>query len=99
MQIDNRRLGRAVRSFARRTRRLSSPPRINPQQDRTLADTVARTAPPVDVQALREREFPHVGRAPYLNAASMGPLPERARHAVEAYNLRRSRIHELRGDD
>jgi selenocysteine lyase/cysteine desulfurase len=64
-----------------------------------LADTAARTAPPVDVQTLREREFPHVGRAPYLNAASMGPLPERSRHAVEAYNLRRSRIHELRGDD
>jgi selenocysteine lyase/cysteine desulfurase len=53
----------------------------------------------VDVQALREREFPHVGRAPYLNAASMGPLPERARRAMEAYNLRRSRIHEMRGDD
>lgn len=64
-----------------------------------MADTAARTAPPVDVQTLREREFPHVGRAPYLNAASMGPLPERSRHAVEAYNLRRSRIHELRGDD
>ncbi|HVG45171.1 MAG TPA: aminotransferase class V-fold PLP-dependent enzyme [Longimicrobium sp.] len=53
----------------------------------------------MDVQALREREFPHVGRAPYLNAASMGPLPERARHAVDAFNLRRSRIHEMRGDD
>ncbi|HEX6040729.1 aminotransferase class V-fold PLP-dependent enzyme, partial [Longimicrobium sp.] len=29
----------------------------------------------------------------------MGPLPERARAAVEAYNRRRSDIHSLRGDD
>ena len=64
-----------------------------------MADSATRTAPPVDVQALREREFPHVGRAPYLNAASMGPLPERARRVLDAWNLRRSRIHELRGDD
>lgn len=56
-------------------------------------------APPLDVQSLREREFPFVGRAPYLNAASAGPLPERARRAVEAYNFRRSSIHDLRGDD
>jgi cysteine desulfurase/selenocysteine lyase len=52
-----------------------------------------------DVHALRAAEFPHVGRSPYLNAASMGPLPERARRAVEAYNLRRSRIHDMRDDD
>lgn len=64
-----------------------------------MADSATRTAAPVDVQALREREFPHVGRAPYLNAASMGPLPERARRVLDAWNLRRSRIHELRGDD
>jgi selenocysteine lyase/cysteine desulfurase len=48
---------------------------------------------------MREREFPHVGRAPYLNAASMGPLPERARRVLDDYNLRRSRIHELHGSD
>jgi selenocysteine lyase/cysteine desulfurase len=48
---------------------------------------------------MREREFPHVGPAPYLNAASMGPLPERARRVLDDYNLRRSRIHELHGSD
>lgn len=64
-----------------------------------MGDTATPSAAPLDVQALREREFPHVGRKPYLNAASMGPLPERARLAVDGYNLRRSRIHELRGDD
>ncbi len=56
-------------------------------------------APPIDVAALRESEFPHVGRAPYLNAASVGPLPERARRAVDAANFRRSSIHDLRGED
>ncbi|HEX5724866.1 MAG TPA: aminotransferase class V-fold PLP-dependent enzyme [Longimicrobiaceae bacterium] len=64
------------------------------------AEPRSTVAPPaLDVQSLREREFPHVGRAPYLNAASIGPLPERARLAVEAYNRRRSAVHELRGDD
>lgn len=37
--------------------------------------------------------------AAYLNAASMGPLPERSRAAVEAYNRRRSAIHTMRGAD
>ena len=55
--------------------------------------------PPPDFRALRDREFPAMARAPWLNAASMAPLPERARAAVEAYNGRRSSIHELRGDD
>lgn len=52
-----------------------------------------------ELRALRDREFPHVVRAPYLNAASMGPLPERARAAIEAYNRRRSDIHSMRGAD
>lgn len=60
---------------------------------------IAPEAPTADFRALRDREFPHVARAPWLNAASMGPLPERARGAVEAYNRRRSDIHALRGDD
>lgn len=52
-----------------------------------------------DFRALRDREFPAAARAPYLNAASVAPLPERARRAVDAYNLRRSEVHSLRGDD
>lgn len=63
-----------------------------------MSDRTA-TAAPLDVHALREREFPFVGPTPYLNAASLGPLPERARRAAEAYNRRRSAVHELRGDD
>lgn len=61
--------------------------------------TIAPEASAADFRALRDREFPQVGRAPYLNAASMGPLPERARTAIEAYNRRRSDIHSLRGAD
>ena len=53
----------------------------------------------LDVEALRAREFPGVREVSYLNAATMGPIPERARRAVEAYGLRRSRPHELTGDD
>ena len=63
------------------------------------SQTLASTAHAAELRALRDREFPHVGRAPYLNAASMGPLPERARAAAEAYNRRRSDIHSMRGAD
>jgi selenocysteine lyase/cysteine desulfurase len=64
-----------------------------------MLQTTAPEAPAAEFRALRDREFPHLARAPWLNAASMGPLPERARLAVEAYNRRRSDIHSLRGDD
>ncbi len=61
--------------------------------------TIASHAHAAEFRALRDREFPLVGRAPYLNAASMGPLPERSRAAIEAYNRRRSDIHAMRGAD
>jgi selenocysteine lyase/cysteine desulfurase len=64
-----------------------------------MLQSIAPEAPATDFRALRDREFPHVARAPWLNAASMGPLPERARAAVEEYNRRRSDIHSMRGDD
>lgn len=58
------------------------------------------TAPPhTDFRALRDTEFEYVARSPYLNAASVAPLPERARRAIDGYNLRRSNPHALRGDD
>lgn len=52
-----------------------------------------------ELRALRDREFPRVAGSSWLNAASMGPLPERARAAVEAYNRRRSDIGSMRGED
>ncbi|HWK90399.1 MAG TPA: aminotransferase class V-fold PLP-dependent enzyme [Longimicrobium sp.] len=62
----------------------------------------AAPAPPrpgFDFRALRDREWPTVGRAPYLNAASVTPLPERARAATERYNRRRADAHVLAGED
>jgi len=52
-----------------------------------------------DLAEVRRTEFPFVAAAPYLNAASVSPVPERARQAMDAYNLRRSDVHALRGDD
>jgi cysteine desulfurase / selenocysteine lyase len=51
------------------------------------------------LEEIRRTEFPYVSRAPYLNAASVSPVPERARRAMDAYNLRRSDVHALTGDD
>ncbi|HEX2207013.1 MAG TPA: aminotransferase class V-fold PLP-dependent enzyme [Longimicrobium sp.] len=61
--------------------------------------TTAPGAHPAIFRALREREFPSVARAPWLNAASMGPLPERSRRVMEEYNRRRSDVGSMRGAD
>lgn len=61
--------------------------------------TTAPDAHAADFRALRKREFPSVARAPWLNAASMTPLPERSRRAIEAYLGRRSDISSMRGAD
>jgi len=43
-----------------------------------------------DVAALRRAEFPWADETVYLNHASIGPLPERTRLALEAFNRRRA---------
>ena len=48
---------------------------------------------------VRRREFPALSGGPYLNAASVTPLPERSRWMVEAYTARRANPHALTGDD
>jgi selenocysteine lyase/cysteine desulfurase len=45
---------------------------------------------PYDVAGLRRAEFPWAGETVYLNNASIGPLPERTRLALEAFNQRRA---------
>ncbi|MGH7514408.1 MAG: aminotransferase class V-fold PLP-dependent enzyme [Gemmatimonadales bacterium] len=45
---------------------------------------------PFDVAALRQAEFPWADETVYLNHASIGPLPERTRLALEAFNRRRA---------
>ena len=47
------------------------------------------------VRDLRNREFPWTAATTYLNAASVGPLPERARLAIEAFNAKRTAPHLL----
>lgn len=45
---------------------------------------------PLDVAGLRRAEFPWADETVYLNNASIGPLPERTRLALEAFNQRRA---------
>jgi cysteine desulfurase / selenocysteine lyase len=60
----------------------------------------APPAPPAqDFTTLRETEFAAATVAPYLNAASVGPLPERARRATGAYQRRRANPATLTGAD
>ncbi len=47
------------------------------------------------VRELRNREFPWTAATTYLNAASVGPLPERTRLAIEAFNAKRTAPHLL----
>ncbi|HUR93190.1 MAG TPA: aminotransferase class V-fold PLP-dependent enzyme [Gemmatimonadales bacterium] len=57
------------------------------------AEPMSRRAPsagPYDVAALRRAEFPWADETIYLNNASIGPLPERTRLALDAFNRRRS---------
>lgn len=50
----------------------------------------ARAPGRYDVTALRKTEFPWADRCIYLNHASTGPLPERARRAIEGLTRERS---------
>jgi cysteine desulfurase / selenocysteine lyase len=50
----------------------------------------ARRGAPFDVAALRAEEFPWTSGTIYLNNASIGPLPERTRLVLEAFNRKRA---------
>jgi selenocysteine lyase/cysteine desulfurase len=56
-------------------------------EDGTAAGAEPR---PIDVAALRRTESPWADETVYLNHASIGPLPERTRQALEAFNRRRA---------
>src|SRR5688500_17067690 len=51
------------------------------------------------LETLRAREFSRMKGAAYLNAASLGPIPERARAAMEAFNTRRAEVQRMRDED
>jgi cysteine desulfurase / selenocysteine lyase len=52
-------------------------------------------SPGYDLELLRAHEFPWAGETIYLNHASVGPLPERTRVALEAFNRKRAAPHQL----
>lgn len=58
------------------------------------AESVRAAAPvapaTIDTAALRRDEFPWADETTYLNHASIGPLPERTRLALDAFNRRRA---------
>ena len=47
------------------------------------------------VRELRDSEFPWTAATTYLNNASIGPLPERTRLALESFNAKRTAPHLL----
>ena len=47
------------------------------------------------VRELRDNEFPWTAATTYLNNASVGPIPERTRLALEAFNAKRTAPHLL----
>lgn len=67
--------------------------------------TVPRSPRPVsrpealDLAALRAAEFPWTGERIYLDAASIGPLPERTIRVLDAFNRKRARPWELGAGD
>lgn len=56
---------------------------------------------PRDLESLRAREFPWEanGDAIHFDHAAVGPLPQRARDALDAYGLKRAEPHRLSNDD
>jgi len=65
----------------------------------TATGTPAAAPASYDVEALRRDEFPWAGETVYLDHASIGPLPERTRRAVEYMAGRRARPFEIRYED
>ncbi len=64
-----------------------------------VAGSAVAPDPSYDLTELRRTEFPWCASATYLDHASIGPVPERTRLAVEAMNRRRSRPFELTHED
>lgn len=56
-------------------------------------------AGPPYIDDVRAAEFPHLGDSAYLDAASVGPLPERSRRELEDHAGRRASVHTFGADD
>jgi len=71
---------------------------IIPAQDSRSPFPVPRP-PGYDVEALRKEEFPWSRETTYLDHASIGPLPERTRRAVEEFTQKRAKPYLLKHED
>jgi cysteine desulfurase/selenocysteine lyase len=71
----------------------------DPKRAAARADMSQTQSPAIDVGALRAAEFPFLEGAAYLNAASVGPLPERSRRALAHHSELRARIHTFADGD
>jgi selenocysteine lyase/cysteine desulfurase len=60
-----------------------------------MTDVAAAPAIRSIVRELRNREFPWTAATTYLNNAAIGPIPERTRLALEAFNAKRMAPHLL----
>lgn len=60
-----------------------------------MTDFAATAAVRDLVRELRDTEFPWTAATTYLNNASIGPIPERTRLALEAFNAKRTAPHLL----
>jgi cysteine desulfurase / selenocysteine lyase len=63
-----------------------------------VSPLAARSTSRYDVQALRETEFPWADQRIFLNHASTGPIPERARRAIQAFTDNRATPYRLPDD-
>jgi len=57
--------------------------------------STSHVSPTYNLAELRRTEFPWTDETIYLNNASVGPLPERTRVTLEAFNRKRAAPHEL----
>jgi cysteine desulfurase/selenocysteine lyase len=60
------------------------------QESDSLSPLTTDFSPSYDVAELRRTEFPWTESTVYLNHASVGPLPERTRMALDAFNRKRA---------
>jgi cysteine desulfurase / selenocysteine lyase len=60
------------------------------EETHTLSPLTSHVLPSSDLAAIRAQEFPWTVETTYLNNASIGPLPERTRLVLEAFNRKRA---------
>jgi len=69
-----------------------------PEPERSAGSPVRTPTPGYDVARLRGEEFPWANATVFLNHASIGPLPERVRRALETFHQDRAAAFRI-GDD